>query len=154
MYKMLKIYSLLIIFSISLLFSSVLVLNVKPASADGIGIGISGEIIPEMAQKAVIIWDEDDGTEVLVLSASFGIDSLSNFCWIVPIQSDEDPDVRASDTEVFEYLEDMFPVNFMSDWNQYSSSYTYGSSSAGIEVIEIKKIGVYDIAVIWAGIDH
>ncbi|MGA1790891.1 MAG: DUF2330 domain-containing protein [bacterium] len=103
-----------------------------------------------MAQKAVVIWDEDDGTEVLVLNASFGIDSLSNFCWIVPIQSDDEPDVRASDTEVFEYLEDMFPVNFMSNWSQYSSSYTYGSSSAGIEVIEIKKIGVYDIAVVWA----
>lgn len=134
----------------SLLFSSVFVLSTKPASADGIGIGASGQIIPEMAQKAVIIWDEDDNTEVLVLNASFGIDSLSNFCWVVPIQSDDEPDVRESDNEVFDYLEDLFSVDVMSTWNQYSSSYTYGSSSTGIEVIEIKKIGVYEIAIVEA----
>ena len=150
MCKILKIYGLLIFFSIALLFSSIFVLSVRPAIGDGIGIGIGGEIIPEMAQKAVIIWDEDDGREVLVLNASFGIDSLSNFCWIVPIQSDEDPDVRASDNEVFDYLEDLFAVDVRSDWNQYSSSYSYGASDTGIEVIEIKKVGIYDIAIVWA----
>ncbi|MGA1842083.1 MAG: hypothetical protein ACMUIU_15800 [bacterium] len=148
MYKMLKIYGLLIFFSMSLIFSSIFVPRVKPVFADGIGIGIEGNIIPELAQKALIIWDEDE--EILVLNASFGIDSLSDFYWIIPFQSDEDPTVRGSNNEVFDYLEDIFSVNVRSDWTQYSSSYNYGGSGAGIEVIEIKEISVYDLVIVWA----
>jgi hypothetical protein len=150
MYKIFKIYSLLIFFSVSLIFSSIFVPNVKPLFADGIGIGIEGDIIPEMAQKAFIIWDEDEGEEVLVLNTSFGIDSLLDFSWIVPVQSEEDPEVRASNNEIFDLLEDIFAVDVRSDWNQYSSSYNYGSTSSGIEVIEIKEIGVYDLVIVWA----
>ena len=147
MYNVRRFFSFMVICMIVLFLS----FNPQPSWADGVIVGSSGHIISEPGQKAMIVWDKDFKKETLILNASFGIESLTNFCWIIPIQSSEDPNVRASDAEVFEVLEDLFPISTRWDWYghyQYMANFTAGASS--VEVINIYKIGVYDLAVVWA----
>ncbi|MBN2374436.1 DUF2330 domain-containing protein [bacterium] len=146
MLEKIKFFNLMTIFVIFL----IMVFNPCLTLADGVSIGIGGNIIPEPGQKAVIVWDKDLEKETLILSASFEINSLSDFCWIVPIHSSEDPNVRASDNKIFDFLEDKFPVYTRWDGLKYP---VYGGGSypdQSIEVIRIQEIGAYDIATIWA----
>lgn len=138
------------IFIFVLLFLSVLfVFNPSYTSADGIVIDSEGSVLSEPAQKAAIIWDKDFRKETLIINTSFGIGSLTNFCWVIPIQSFTDPNVKASDNAIFDYLEGLFLLTPRSDWSQYpAQSFNVGASS--IEVIDVQKIGVYELATLWA----
>jgi len=147
MYRARFFLSFMLICMISVLF----ILGPQLGWCDGIIVESSGDVISEPGQKAMIVWDKDLKKETLILNASFGIESLSNFCWVIPIQSSEDPNVRASDAEVFDELEDLFPVSTRWDWYggyQYYNAFSPAVSS--VDVIHIYKIGVYDLAVVWA----
>lgn len=122
-------------------------------SADGVAIGTSG-LISEAGQKALIVWDENNEKETLVINTTFsGINSLSDFCWILPIPSSEQPIVETAEDEVFELLEDLFPQLYQRSWYAYDSSYAsnwggYGRST--VEVLSIQEIGIYDLTTLWA----
>ncbi len=119
---------------------------------DGVGIGIHG-ILSEAGQKALIIWDENKEKETLLLNASFDIDSLANFCWIIPIQSSIEPDVEAGENSVFDLMEDLFPLIVQKPWSYYSASYMSswdGYNNSTVEVLTIQEIGIYDLTTLEA----
>lgn len=139
------VYFILFIVLISLIISFRFHLNT--ALADGIAISGLGDFLRTPAQKAVVVWDDNLKKETLVLTTSFGIDSISSFCWVVPILSTQDPTVDAANNGIFNYLKSIFPSGktppspyFGSDQNKIPE----------LKVIEIKEIDVYDLAVIWA----
>jgi hypothetical protein len=142
-----KLFCLVGIFFLSCLF----MFTPPRARADGIAVGEQG-ILSEPGQKAVIIWDEDLERQTLILHTSFsGLHSISDFCWIIPIQSSEEPDVKAASKEVFEHMEGLFPQIYRTQKNSFGDSYTWsGSAGSTVEVLATREIEVYDITTLWA----
>lgn len=149
-----KLLALTIISLIGLL----IVFTPSVVQADGCAIDIDGGIIAERGQKAVVIWDDDDGRETMILNASYGIESLSEFSWIIPIQSSSDPNVAEYknndyNDDAFEVMEELFPqLSRKYTWGSYYSGFsnmgTPGSSS--VTVLDIQQIGVYELSTIEA----
>ncbi|MBN1941322.1 MAG: DUF2330 domain-containing protein [Candidatus Diapherotrites archaeon] len=107
-----------------------------------------GDILaPE--QKAVIYWD---GTkEQLILSTKISLDDVSNFAWVVPIQSNTKPEVEEADEEIFFELAELFSRDKETGYDRLLPPLGgMESGHQGVEVIETKKIDVYDIAILAA----
>ncbi|HRY60126.1 MAG TPA: DUF2330 domain-containing protein [Patescibacteria group bacterium] len=103
--------------------------------------------IHETDQKAVIV--SENGVETLVLSTSFQGDA-KDFAWIVPTPSK--PEVMKGAVKIFEALEDYTRVSY-GDGRIYNSLPLGLESSVpapAVNVIEEKKIGIYDITVLEA----
>ncbi|MBN1618904.1 DUF2330 domain-containing protein [Candidatus Dojkabacteria bacterium] len=150
--------SVSLLFLFTLLFSSLL--SLAPSSqvnADGMILPTPGYDAYETNQKAFIIYDGK--TEHLVLAVNVS-GNADKFGWIVPVPNK--PEVEATDAKIFDKLqkttqpqknlieEIKFPDRFD---RYYSSDYSAGlgeakSSSSSVEVIEMKTIGVLDIAVL------
>ncbi len=88
------------------------------------------------AQKAVISWDGSE--EILILSTKISTENLANLAWVIPIPSKTDPEVEEGDIEIFYDLADLFSGKRPG---------TFGVSEK-VEVVEIKKVDIYDIAVL------
>jgi hypothetical protein len=93
----------------------------------------------EPEQKAVILWD--GRIESMILSARAQADNLkdlSQLVWIVPLDSADEPLVEAGDINVFHDV-----IQFIKERQRRIS---YGAAA----VVELKKIDIYDIAVLKA----
>ena len=105
----------------------------------------SGEIfLPE--QRAVIYWDGSQ--EQMILSTKISVDDISDFAWVVPVQSDSKPLVEEADEEIFFELVRLFTKQLES--KGFGTLGVFGSASAGVEVIETKKVDIYDITILKA----
>ena len=118
-----------------------------PAFADGMFLSQIDAHLYGPEQKAVISWD--GRTEEMILASAVRSDNVDNFVWIVPIQSSLKPVVEASDPSVFsdlaEYFKDMKPQGRNAPFGK-----SLQQDVAGVQVVEIKKIDVYDIAILKA----
>lgn len=117
--------------------------------ADGMVISKPMKIISETGQRAVI-WHEG-GTETLILSTSFKGDP-EEFAWIIPVPAR--PDVSAGKDELFTALDDyvrpryddrvavpLMGISGLSVRDSYTPS---------VNVLQTKKVDIYDIAVLEA----
>jgi hypothetical protein len=118
-----------------------IVMSASFVLADGAYFSNFYKHMSEPSQKAVILWNGT--TETMVLSSALRSERLANFVWIVPIQSSTNPVIEASNMSVFSDLIGFFmpPRN---------PSLLGLKETAGIEVIGIQKIDVYDIAILKA----
>lgn len=96
------------------------------------------------SQKAAIFWDGFE--EKMVLSTKIKTDDLTNMAWVIPIQSRTKPDVEKGDMDIFYDLAWLLTPRYY-----YGRDIkTTGGAAGGVQVIEIKKIDIYDIAILTA----
>lgn len=129
---------LLFLLSISLLIIPSWVL------ADGFVVNNFDELIYLPAQKAVISWD--GGKERMILSTKISTGNITEIAWIVPVPSSKKPEVNSADIEIFYHLSDLF-------WDERSdkgSFLEFGAAEMAVEVVDFKKIDIYDIAILKA----
>ncbi|MFZ2356485.1 MAG: DUF2330 domain-containing protein [Candidatus Omnitrophota bacterium] len=132
-----------------LLTSAVLLfLTASLALADGIFMSSEQLHLYSPEQKAIIVWNGK--TEQMILASKVQTDKISNMVWIIPIQSRIKPEVQKSDFAIFKDL-----ISYFGDKEQ--RSHVFGRDQAagknameGVEVIETKKVDIYDIAILRA----
>ncbi len=130
-----------------LLLSIALIFLLLPqlARADGAPFPPSNKYVTETDQKAVII--HENNTETIVLSVTFKGDP-ENFGWVIPIPSK--PEVEKSQDELFTALAELTaPVSE----GEYLPTFGLGGETAvkeplKVDIIETKKIDIYDITTI------
>ncbi len=104
-------------------------------------------IVPE--QKAVLYWDGYN--EELILSTKVSLDKVTDFAWVVPIQSSTKPEVDEADEEIFFEVAKLFRIERAERNMQYLP--TLGGMTAEapqVQVIETKEIDIYDITILKA----
>ncbi|MDD5731672.1 MAG: DUF2330 domain-containing protein [Patescibacteria group bacterium] len=103
--------------------------------------------VAETDQKGVIVFENN--TETLILSTSFQGDA-KDFAWIVPTPSK--PQVDKGPDNIFEALSNLTNVSENGGGIIYSQPLGLGSAEIAprVNVIEQKKIGIYNIAVLEA----
>ena len=110
------------------------------AGADGCFIWHKGADLNEPSQKAIIL--QKYGVEEMILQVKYSGEA-KDFCWIVPVP--EVPDLGAVEADVFAEI---------SLYTQLRQRWGYkGRDSAGVEGVEVlerKKVGIYDTAVLKA----
>ncbi|MFH1547242.1 MAG: DUF2330 domain-containing protein, partial [bacterium] len=112
----------------------------------------------ETAQEAFIIYDNN--TEILVLSSSFS-GSADDFGWIIPVPNE--PEVDRVRTDIFDELYELTQPkqNLLRRIISPEFDYSYSVAMMGyaedssqeektVNVIEEKRVGIYDIAVLFA----
>lgn len=124
------------------------VLLVAPllAKADGMIVPPENYYIHETDQKAVIFYDQ--GVETLVLSITFK-GNANDFGWVVPAPAK--PEVSKGSDEIFTNLQTL--TGYTSKMPQPLGLGTIGSTleeSAGVTVVETKKVDYYDVTVLKA----
>jgi len=119
-------------------------------NADGMYIPSNYELhmnIPD--QKAIINWYE--GNETMIIASSVRTDNISNIAWIVPIESSQKPEIKEGNLSIFQDL-----VRFMYGTDQSSLGGSNGgggaggASSKGVNLIETKSVGIYNISILSA----
>jgi hypothetical protein len=96
----------------------------------------------EPNQKAIISWA--DGKETMVLVSSVTMDEIDNFAWVVPIQSSIKPEITEGNISIFRSLVHLFE-------EPYDDDISAGKKDIdGIQIIETKEIGIYDITILKA----
>ncbi len=97
-------------------------------------------------QKAVISWDGEK--EVMILSTKIKTDNLANMAWVIPIPSKVKPEIEAADIDIFYDLADLFRED------RRAPGFFLGTSvegpDKGVEVVEFKKVDIYDITTLKA----
>ena len=128
-----------------LVFVFILVINL--VHADGWHMSDYQLHMEEPSQKAVISWD-DGQNETMILSSAVKSDDISNFAWVIPIQSYSKPEVTAGNISIFEdlvkYFEKEEPY-----WGRAIPSLGI-EGGAGVEVLESKEVDIYDITILKA----
>lgn len=122
------------------------ILTMSSVSADGCFFSPYHEHLSEPFQKAVIYFD--GSKETMELSAAVRSENISNFAWVVPIQSYSKPEVSAGNMTLFEdIVEYFFPKN-KPRWSLGKSQEFMDFN--GVTVLESKEIDVYDIVILQA----
>ncbi len=110
--------------------------------------GLYGDIfVPE--QKAVLYWDGSQ--EQLIISTKVSMDQVMDFAWVVPIQSSSKPEVDKASEEIFFEIAELFRIEPENDMQMAFPALGRMSSEAPkVEVIESKKLDIYDITILKA----
>lgn len=115
--------------------------------ADGIFIPPIDYYVSSTAQKAVIIYEK--GTETMIISTQFKGDA-KNFGWVIPVPSR--PEVSKSSDELFTSLNTLTAPKY--DYSVPMTRPMMEKGGAGqaedVQVLETKKVGVYEIKVLEA----
>lgn len=115
--------------------------------ADGIFIPPIDYYVSSTAQKAVIIYEK--GTETMVISTQFRGDA-KNFGWVIPVPAR--PEVAKSADELFTSLNELtapkydYPVPMVQPLMQEKGA----GAGESVQVLETKKVGVYEIKILEA----
>ncbi len=142
-----------------LLFALLFFLFPFKTYADGLIMPPDDYWMYETAQEGFIIYDGE--TEILVLSTSFS-GSANDFGWIIPIPNE--PEVERARNDIFDDLYELTepkqnPLNKIvsPEYDYYYPMYMEGLGSAeedtqerSVTVIEEKRVGVFDIAILYA----
>ncbi len=123
-------------------FIFTLILLISPVYADGVHFSDTYLHLYEPNQKAVIVWNGQ--TETMILSAAVKSEDISNFAWVIPIQSSSKPEVTAGNISIFEDLVDYFKKKQRNYWGWRALT------SGEVEVLESKEIDIYDITILRA----
>ena len=129
---------------ILLLILTLFILTSTVVLADG-GMIPSAEIEITLAEQNAVIWW--DGTEeTLLLSTKATANELTDIAWVIPIQSKVKPEVEEGNLSILKEIPNLFQID-------YSSKGLFGSIGgfkelAGVEIIERKKIDIYDITIL------
>lgn len=115
------------------------------ALADGAPFPPSNKYVTETDQKAVIVYE--NGTETMVLSVTFKGDP-ENFGWVIPIPSK--PEVEKSQDELFTALADLTapPAGATETIPYLGLGEKETAEPLKVDVIETKKIDIYDITTV------
>lgn len=120
----------------------------QPLFADGCFVTDNyGSDVYAPDQKVVISWDGK--TETMILSTKLQSDELSNFGWIIPIKSTRKPEVELGDIQIFyeisKYFNPPIPPSIKGPM-----SLSAGDSFNRVEIIETKKLDIFDITILRA----
>lgn len=122
--------------------------NGSLAFGDGCFFSEREKHLNEPDQKAVILWDGQK--ESMVISSKVNspdIANLSNVVWLIPLESSQKPEVNPSDISLFKTFVDYFtPQNYGGRNGLFKGIIRSGS----VDLLETKKIDVYDIAILRA----
>ena len=124
---------------------AVVLFPVSLAMADGMFVPSEENHLRSPQQKAAIAWD--GVTEQMVLVSKVQSDKISDLAWVVPVESHHQPRVEKSNIAVFKDLTAFFGVT------EPASPFDSGilkTAGNGVEVVEEKKIDIYDIAILKA----
>ncbi|HLC38287.1 MAG TPA: DUF2330 domain-containing protein [Candidatus Norongarragalinales archaeon] len=119
------------------------------ASADGGIVPVSpyaGVFAPE--QKAAIFWDGT--TERIILSTKITSNDSMGMAWVIPIQSDSQPEVKPSDSSILFKLGNLFGERIVYD--RPSGGFGAGAAGAanGVEVLQTLQADVYNLTILKA----
>jgi hypothetical protein len=127
-------------------FISALFIFVSLAYADGFFVSEESSHLYSPDQKAVISWDGK--IEEMILSSSVKTENLENIAWVVPIQSSVKPEVEAGNIRIFKDLVEYFKGTPHAKADLWSGRAE--ESFEGVEVVETKKVDIYDVAILKA----
>lgn len=128
---------------LSALIASLLMFSLIPrlVLADGgVFIDYADLMVSLPSQKAAIAWDGK--IETLILFTKIGVDNLTNMAWIVPLPSKAKPEISEGDIQIFYDLADLF------SWKRTAPG--FWTAFEAPEVIEFKKVDIYDITTLKA----
>jgi len=128
---------LLILLTIGIFLIPILVLG------DGMVLPDYEEKVYLPNQKAVITWDGEE--EVMILSTKIKTDNLANMAWVIPIPSKVKPEIEKGDIDIFYDLADLFRRD-----RKAPGFMGVEGPDKGVEVIEFKKVDIYDITTLKA----
>ncbi len=97
-------------------------------------------------QKVVISWDGK--METMILSTKVQSDELSNFGWIIPLRSTQKPEVELGDVQIFYEMSKYFNPPIYPSMNTRSMTLSAGGGFDRVEIIETKKLDIYDITIL------
>jgi hypothetical protein len=109
--------------------------------------------IVEPEQKAVIVYTGGNprgqvpGKETLILSVKYE-GAAGDFAWVVPVPSR--PEVEKGEAKIFEELAVLTPAVQQEGAGGMMGFRATGPSAKGVEVLERRVVGVYDVAVLAA----
>lgn len=130
---------------LSFLFLAIFLFLPVLVKADGAPFPPPNKYVTETDQKAAIIFE--DGTETMVLSVTFKGDP-ENFGWVIPIPTK--PEVTKSSDELFTALKELTTpqTKTLSGVSELGFGPKTPQTTTGVQVIETKKIDIYDIKII------
>ncbi len=100
------------------------------------------------SQKAVIAWD--GSLETMVLSTQIGMESPEDVAWVVPVPSSSKPEVSEGEMDIFYDIASLLTPSHKGG-RSFGDMLPAGNiQGEGVEVIEEKKIDIYDIAILKA----
>jgi len=94
-------------------------------------------------QKTAISWDGQQ--EIMILATKVQPGGLTDMAWVIPIPSQTKPVIEQGEADIFYDLSDLFASK-----QRESSLFFSENARPDVNVIEIKKIDIYDIAVLKA----
>jgi hypothetical protein len=111
------------------------------AYGDGVFVWQKGVDLYGPSQKGIILYDE--GVEDLILQVKYK-GQASDFAWIVPVPSK--PEVKAVDGDIFAEISEY--TQHRGWWNAAYYFRKRGTPEEKVEVVERKKVSVYDVAIL------
>ena len=114
-----------------------------PVLADGCFVWNEGVDLYEPSQKAVIV--HDDGIEDLILQVKYE-GKATDFAWLVPLPAQ--PEVSGADAAIFAELSEY--TQRRQHWHAFYGTAGRPAGKGKVEVLERKKVSVYDVAVLKA----
>lgn len=118
----------------------------QPIYADGGVFFEYGEKVYLPEQKAVISWDGEKKEERLLISTKIRMEDEGSFSWVVPISSEEKPEVEKGEVEIFFDLTKLFYPKESFGFLGVQK----GEEAGEVEVLETKKVDIYEIAILKA----
>ena len=130
---------------LTILLTGLLLIPSTTALADGGFFNDIGQDIYQPSQKAVIFFA--DGREDLILSVRYE-GNADEFAWVIPVPAR--PSVEVADPEIFWELADLTRVHVVSGSKGLSPGMV-SLEGPGVDVLEEKIVGPYDVAILSAG---
>jgi hypothetical protein len=130
---------------LTILLTWLLLIPSTTALADGGFFNDIGQDIYQPSQKAVIFFA--DGREDLILSVRYE-GNADEFAWVIPVPAR--PSVEVADPELFWELADLTRVHVVSGSKGLSPGMV-SLEGPGVDVLEEKIVGPYDVAILSAG---
>ncbi len=120
---------------------------ITPTIADGCAITPPyHEHVYLPSQKAAIFWDGT--TEEMILSTRIATDNLTNLAWVIPLSSKVKPEIEKGDIQIFYDLAELFKPRKRERRGFFGPLGT--EAQAEVQVIEEKKVDIYDITILKA----
>jgi len=130
---------------LTILLTGLLLIPSTTALADGSFFNDIGQDIYQPSQKAVIFFA--DGREDLILSVRYE-GNADEFAWVIPVPAR--PSVEVADPEIFWELADLTRAYVVSGSKGLSPG-MISLEGPGVDVLEEKIVGPYDVAILSAG---
>lgn len=129
-----------------LLLACVLLLSANRATACAIAYK-EGQGVATAEEQALIVWNPETKTQDFIRKVRFDA-SADDFGFLVPTPTK--PEIEESSDEVFKYLKGLFPEPDTRGAPAAGSAFTRAGGPAPVQVLEEKRVGSFDVAVLKA----